>query len=149
LSLDSESQESTFWIASSHCSILFVRQAPLVVESPDSPLQNHTIGGPRFHLDVEISNDRDARTDIRGLRLDLNKKTAEAALLTAQLNTANARIEELESKKKRKRVKRQDSNAILATVRDILRTQELVDLEEAEEVKRQERRKKKALRAAT
>jgi hypothetical protein len=95
----------------------------------------------------EVVVERDLRSENRDLKKltndqcqTIDAQAAEIAMLKAQLASSQKEIEKFQSKKKRKKVEKEDSNTKLYTVRDILGTQQLVDLEEAEENARKKRR---------
>jgi hypothetical protein len=116
------------------------REAP--IERP--PLRNIT------NLPSTLLN-----LDERGARVvqlvhgrDLKTKDAQIAMLTAQLKQTENRLALCESKNKRKRVQNEDSNEKLISVKSVLGTQALAEREQEEELKRHERKVKRAENAA-
>ena len=83
---------------------------------------------------VEL-RERNARTRIRELKKKVKDLEAKNALLTTQLIYANKQLAELQTKKKRKKIKL-NSNEKLASFKDILHTQRAQNLEAEEEEKR-------------
>ena len=61
-------------------------------------------------------NEREARFKARDIASALREKDAAIAMLSAQLNTANAQLDTTKSQKKRKKVVQEDSNEKLVTV---------------------------------
>lgn len=93
--------------------------------------------------DPVLVEDRETRFLIRNLERQLAEEQAKTALLTVQLEQANAQIAELSTSKKRKKI-HVDSNEKLASFKAIRNTQEAQELERVEEEKRAKRRAKRA-----